>query len=394
MNNTNFKLKFHEKDLISVAVNSNIVFFLLLFPFFKNSGFESVPFLAVFCNLLLVVEFFLFLFIEFKLKEFNKFIKLLCVYGLWAFIISPILGGHTSDSFFYLISMFGIIFFADIALKVNFKKAIKNFSFSFNFMILLNALSLLLFKNGFPSSLDIGEVYLFGLRTGFSLVIIPAVIFNLINAYVNYDNKINFSLICCLIFSFFTLIYKWVATGLIELILIILLYVLIPKNLKKRLVDNIEKVFLLIFIFNISMTFLGNSLNFVSNIAGLMNKDVTLSGRTYIWEKSVEKISENPVFGYGLDSTVDIFGIYKPSHNQWMHIALSSGLVGMFLLFYIFYKSCKILSKQEDFTMKYILSVAIISISIGCITEIQIYFPFIYLMFFLPYTFNYYNNEV
>ena len=78
-------------------------------------------------------------------------------------------------------------------------------------------------------------------------------------------------------------------------------------------------------------------------IAGLLNKDVTLTGRTEIWALTFEKFGERPWFGYGyygfwqgLDSEAgDIWRIYgwetPNAHNGFLDIAIQLGFIGLAL---------------------------------------------------------------
>lgn len=71
----------------------------------------------------------------------------------------------------------------------------------------------------------------------------------------------------------------------------------------------------------------------------------TMTGRTFIWEKSFELISNSPLLGYGFNAGGEIlknnyttyFGWSTSSaHNALFHSLLDLGILGSFLLFYWF----------------------------------------------------------
>lgn len=69
------------------------------------------------------------------------------------------------------------------------------------------------------------------------------------------------------------------------------------------------------------------------------SNDATLTGRTTIWEKSIEMIYDKPIIGYGytaFDSplTAWFFEDYQAphAHNTWINTAFETGFVGLFLL--------------------------------------------------------------
>lgn len=59
------------------------------------------------------------------------------------------------------------------------------------------------------------------------------------------------------------------------------------------------------------------------------------SGRNYLWKNAYEHFLEHPIFG----GNIEIGGIYP--HNFFLEILMSSGLVGAFLLFPIFFHGVK-----------------------------------------------------
>lgn len=76
--------------------------------------------------------------------------------------------------------------------------------------------------------------------------------------------------------------------------------------------------------------FYDDLLNFFMTIMG---KDQTLTGRTIIWERTVDAIKLHPFFGYGAGVTTYDLGITTwPTnfHNGYLHILVSFGIAGLF----------------------------------------------------------------
>uniref|UniRef100_A0ACD5GNQ9 O-antigen ligase family protein n=1 Tax=Desertifilum tharense IPPAS B-1220 TaxID=1781255 RepID=A0ACD5GNQ9_9CYAN len=72
-----------------------------------------------------------------------------------------------------------------------------------------------------------------------------------------------------------------------------------------------------------------------------LGKEPTLSGRTYLWEASIEKIRQRPWLGYGYQAFWQVSGgaeyvwtavRYQPahSHNGFINLTLDLGLLGSF----------------------------------------------------------------
>ncbi len=88
------------------------------------------------------------------------------------------------------------------------------------------------------------------------------------------------------------------------------------------------------------------SLSVLTNAAG---KDLTFSGRTYIWSAVIKAIQERPLFGYGIggvfwDETSEItrsiwrdVGFHIPhSHNGTLDVWLNYGFIGLVLFVVVF----------------------------------------------------------
>lgn len=82
------------------------------------------------------------------------------------------------------------------------------------------------------------------------------------------------------------------------LVLFLILLALLPIYRAMQLKDTIAVPFLLIAVVvsGVSAMWLLDNLEFVLNSIG---KDITLTGRTYIWAAVIEKIQERPLLGYG-----------------------------------------------------------------------------------------------
>lgn len=95
-------------------------------------------------------------------------------------------------------------------------------------------------------------------------------------------------------------------------------------------------IYLLFFIYMILLQ--SENVLFLKQLTEYFDKDITLTGRTEIWDKALDLIFEHPIFGRGFDSIV----LYRmriwenDPHNGILYILLTQGLFGMILLFSVF----------------------------------------------------------
>lgn len=80
---------------------------------------------------------------------------------------------------------------------------------------------------------------------------------------------------------------------------------------------------------------------FSTFIESYLHKDVTLTGRTYIWQSSIQNIKQSLWYGYGvsnggrLHTSTNLHGTLVSSHNMFLEVLLQVGIIGavFFILF-------------------------------------------------------------
>lgn len=365
-----------------MVFSNKYLIMILFFPFFKNSGFDYISIFSPLCNTLIAVEFILFFPICLIKKKGNIYYYIIVFLMLWTYVLAPIISGYDPPSSFYFMGALGILSLFEVGFSYNAKKVLEAVGDLFFIMIAINYLLYCKYPNGLGTEQGIG-IYFFGIRTGFSLYIIPGIMFNLLlDKY--YKKKISIRTVAVIVIGTISLLSEWVVTGLSELIIIIVLMLLVNN---KKLAPRINMFYITIALIacDVSLTVFGSKVKILDEIAILFNKDVTFSGRTYIWEGVVKRLGESPWAGYGEDALALINGRWLPAHNQWLHTAMEGGYIAMALLIIAVIISSIRLYKNKNRDWYKTVSVCSAAILVGTVTEIQTYVPFLYVIFDLPY---------
>ena len=373
---------------ISRSLFSNeIVIMFMLFPFFKNSGFDFVVGLSEICNVLIAAQCLIFFTLVILEKRMSPFAVLVIVFEIWTYLIAPRISQSEPPSIFYLAGAIGMISLFELGFSCSPKKFMYSVSRFFTLMIVVNLLLMFLFPEGLLVT-DNEQIYLFGLRTGFSLFVLPGLLFNCI--YDDMEGKKSVSTIVCIVAGIASLLAQWVATGILEVaIVIILLAIFRDKEIAKYF--NVWIISLVIMAIDFVITIIGSQNIFVIIVTKILNRDISLTGRTEIWAEVMKKLNSSPIAGYGVDSSVYVGLEEKTAHNQWLHFAMESGYVGLAIMLIAILVSCWQLTKCVE--KKWYITIAsfIVSILIACIAEIQIYVPFFYAVFELPFLMKEYS---
>lgn len=251
--------------------------------------------------------------------------------------------------------------------------------------VLINILLLIIYPNGiFPQY----GIYFLGIRTRFTEFSIALMYISLsyYNEYSSKNKKDRKKLITSYVLAIINILSKWVATGIIVIVLTILFYLLL------RLLRNKKKLslvycfgFLILIALSINLIN-GNLLNLFSGLFELLNKDITLTGRTIIWENAIYVAKKLFLFGFGYVNDGNIIsylnGLWQ-AHNTILQSMCESGIFGTLTLFMMIFKQGfpnKIDNKKINS-----LNVAIIfSFLIMMMTEITYYYPiFIFIIFLI-----------
>lgn len=140
------------------------------------------------------------------------------------------------------------------------------------------------------------------------------------------------------------------------------------KHLLRRLIMGAAIIWLL---FEVLICFQGNSLAHNEHakwfVEDVLQKDLTFTGRTDLWEGSLRAIGKSPILGYGypdkewflLNISIKAYG----THNFIFSMLIWGGIMALALYIKIVLMSCKTAIQRNDSGgLKLVLSFAILSI--------------------------------
>lgn len=358
--------------LASSICGSKSLTFLIMIPFFKTSLFDYFGMLSQFANAMLAVETICFLLLFFASSFHSKLLGLLLSYFAWDLILAPLMGGNEPPSVYYCLQTLGFSSFIILGLRTNARKMLDGLSLVFCLAAVFNYLLVVVYPEGIVATAN-GSLWFFGIRTGFSLALIPGIFFCLL--FDSCMNHGSFSLRTWVmtIVAIATLVNQWVATGIVELALLAVLFLWA----KFRGSINVVAMTITIAAITIALLFLGPS-TFLGNIVDALGKDMTFSGRTEIWAAVMLAISLRPLYGYGSISYVLVNNGRWACHDLWLNIGHEAGIVGLILYISIYVYSAVCLNRVRRLGAGRLTSIFFLTTLIAAITEIQTYFPFIY----------------
>lgn len=106
-------------------------------------------------------------------------------------------------------------------------------------------------------------------------------------------------------------------------------------------------------------------------IETVLNKSLTFTNRTMIWDSALIKILGSPLYGYG-ESNIFKYAFASdaiPAHNQLLDVAIKCGLIGLVLFLLIFCYFFRIAAKHPESRSGMFVTSAMLSFMVMMITE-------------------------
>lgn len=200
------------------------------------------------------------------------------------------------------------------------------------FCIIVSANMFSWFLNGSTIARESGEIiYFIGIRTRINDVAYIAIAVFLVNCY--YKNRFSKTVFVVGLISLVAFIFfEWVSTGLVSIVLMAIIIILGQKypdaycRINKIILLVPVIICILIMLFNIQE-------KFSWLIVDILGEDLTLNGRTLIWESVLNQVQGLEwIIGNGLNNGLRFaFGAHETgaAHNQFLSILVNYGIVGL-----------------------------------------------------------------
>lgn len=341
-------------------------YFIVLFilPFIGINVINDNILLSSASKMVVSIIGYLMLFENFNYNKNILNIKLILLVMLYSFIIlfSAVINNNITIGMIYTNFVYiGFIIYINYCMK-DFKNFINALNILFTLLIIYNLILAIFVKSsymyiGYQGSQKV-FVGTFESRNGISMVMIPAIAFILIRSEYIYEKVRNKDILLCFMVLIIILLSKS-STGFIVGSLLVI-YVLLLKKIKIKLnINKLMSIYTIIYtqvvIFRIQETV------FRGFIENTLQKNVTLTGRTLIWDFIMKIIPNSLIFGYGRNDIIAQNAIIRDvteAHNGLLEILLCTGIIGLFVFILILLNAFRALNKSNS-KISYILSMAI-----------------------------------
>lgn len=225
----------------------------------------------------------------------------------------------------------------------------------------INLVTVFVFPEGLYTNLSGGYTmnWFLGYRNNHIGILLPCIIFAKIMSIWGTRNWILELL--SLLISSVTIFITWSATSVVGFT-IILGYLLLFQNKYWGFLFNSVTFSLITFLFFLSVIIFQIQNGILRTIVtNMLNRDLTFTGRVYVWDRAIELIKNNSIFGYGVLETETNMILLNAvnAHNQFLQVSFQQGIIGTILFLSILIYAVIVLYRQRNNPIAGVLSVSL-----------------------------------
>lgn len=365
-------------------IGSPIVIFLAVFALVKP---DSLPYIGLkpLENFLIFFDFLLIFLLVLSISYYKISYQSLLVISIFASMtVSTLIHCDQNTNFSFLINSTGpavaISLLTDYCMQKCPKTFIHIISLTFTILFTINFITIIIFPSGiYQTSRLQGSLWFMGYDNGWIYLLIPYICFSLMHSEMKYGKLFSFYSIYAITLSIVSEFIVFSGTGVMS----VLFYFAFLIIMRTKLSDVAIKPKYLLGIFYIGTILivilrLQNLFKFI--IVDYLHKDLTLTGRTYLWDYALSVIKSNLILGVGECgyTVVGLHGSYLHPHCLILDLLYKGGII-MFSLFNILiFKFSKNIKKYSWNIYSKILLISVGSFLFSDIVNSGQYKPFLW----------------
>lgn len=370
------------KKLNIKMISMTLLYCVLLAPFFQTDIFNyRFTFMLNVFKYGRILSLGIILIMCLKKKTISSYLILIFLYLLSLFPATIMLKTSSlADLVIYMASILTLCLIIDYGIKYDLKHILRAFILILSVLCLTNTLSVILYPHGlYMNSTGYIANWVLGYKNTLILFLMPWVISSILYSLI-YKNKLTLWSIFTIIITVVNIVLINSSTAIIG-VGIIIIYLLFEKIINKFNVFN-SWSYLGFYI----ASFFGLVIFRIQKLASLLivnilHKELTFTGRIYIWDSVLKAIKYRPLLGYG-NITYVYNRFISTTHNSLLDILYRSGIIGLILYLSVIIKAVVELYKYRSERISRFIAVTLLSYFIMMFMEAYSLNLYIYVIIF------------
>lgn len=368
-------MKIYPKRILKILFYS-----ILFFAFLKPDSLEHIGLkwldisLVVIDGMLMIILCYFAIIRKFKISSISLSI------GLIYFVIGISTLFGTKD-FFSLLKVagtaLGMGLLTDFCMQKDPKIYFQSSLFTLTILFTINFITILKYYPIGMYRLDyvVGDLYFMGHDNGMIYNLIPFCSLAILYTYCKKGKIISKISLYAIFLTFISELYVKSATGIVESFLLLILIFFIDNKFLSKFI-NPKFIFLLFFILNYLVVILRIQNYFSWFFVDVLGKDLTFTGRTYLWDYAINMIKNNPIFGFGMG--VQVYGnghSYPHPHCLILDFIFKGGIITLLIFCILIINYIKKYKSSNNKIISKMLLLPVFVLLIGEITASNPYKP-------------------
>lgn len=327
-----------------------------------------------------------------KNRKMQSIDIIVIIFYLILTVVTILNKGSIADCIKELISFFALYVTLCIGLNQDSNRYIKLMNRYLLVYTLLNTVSAIIF---YPNSMfrdNNNPIFFLGGDNTSIRLYLASILFYFLNNYIK-TRKVKIPILPLLNLLVFSVLRDIGGGKVCFLVVFIgILYLRFAKTIPQRVIRYIMifniVLFLILVVFNKMSIF-----SFF--IVDILNRNLTLTDRTVIWEVTINQIIRKPIFGYGFIDGLKfqqmlhgITGIN--AHNTYLMILFNGGVIALSLFIYIFILASKRFDSKKHRKWLYAIPIVLMTLMIRAQIE---GWDVVWIILFLKMAYSYNNIE-
>ena len=362
---------------------------LLILPFLKPDAVQKESILDYMYQFGAIVSFLIVLIAYlFFIKKVSIMLALIVAYRLWLFVPSVLFNNDIYRCARDFLFVIGACAIAEMIMKKDFTVYCRSILIPLITFSVVNTITVFMYPEGMyfvESEYGYYWSWFLGHYNAHIIFMLPAIYFSLLLSHFR-KNKRGLNVLILLIISAMTVFITWSATSIISIVMIAVFIFIIYAYPNSRIFNILNysiitvAAILAIIVFRLQE-------NFSYIIEDLLNRSVTFTGRTILWDRYIYEIGNNPIIGYGVGTADKLYktvGYQGHGHNYYINLMYQGGLVALALFVIMIFLAGKKLYIRRSNQFSNILSYLLLVFFITAISEVYNEI-FIYQLFLMGY---------
>ncbi len=348
----------------------SIIYMLLLFPFFELYSLEMLIGKGIFPEIIKVVTYVYVLFRMiiaayaicahfYEKKKINN----VTIWGIMLFVFMLVLSSWMNGSVYltYITGAFtyiGFAFLLNKLIKDSYQDVIVGGMILFGIYSVLNFVTTLLFPNGFFNARDKAEaVYFLGSKNSSYYYYLILLLLVSIHTLYKKEKIRNWHMIYVILLMISAFVCRSSNTLMCLFIIFAYYFIAVYGKILLKFLD--WKILCIAIVFISLLIMFGANSEFVYRVVTSLGRDMSFSGRDYLWEQALEQFVDEPLWGNGVFSTFVLKTgvIATHAHNLFLDLLAKHGGITLLSFFMLIGSVFLSIGKEKDKSMRYMKGV-------------------------------------